>query len=174
MNPALHAAGSAGCGLRIRPAAQGDALEILRWRNDELARTMSRQTGMISQWDHLAWFGVALKRTDIIMLVGELADCAVGVVRFDQGAPLEWEVSTVLAPEVRGRKLSPVLLRMAIEAFFGHHPSCALIAEVKSINEASLRLFKSLGFVQTAMQGDLIRHVLREPHNCQARDTAEC
>jgi RimJ/RimL family protein N-acetyltransferase len=171
MNPVPRAAGSARCGLRIRPAAQEDALEVLRWRNDELARVMSRQTGMISQADHLAWFGVALKRTDIIMLVGELSDSAVGVVRFDQLAPLEWEVSTTLAPEARGRKLSPALLRMAIEDFFRNHPSCALIAEVKGINEASLRLFKSLGFVQIAMQGDLIRHVLREPH---ARTAAEC
>jgi RimJ/RimL family protein N-acetyltransferase len=147
-------------------------MEVLRWRNDEFARTMSRQTGLIDRGCHLAWYAGALKRTDLIMLVGELADCAVGVVRFDRVAPLEWEVSIVLAPEARGRRLSPVLLRMALDAFFGHHPSCVLIAEVKSVNEVSLRLFRAVGFVQIATKGDRIRHALRASRNGQKRDTA--
>ncbi|MDQ1644317.1 MAG: hypothetical protein QOJ50_501, partial [Cryptosporangiaceae bacterium] len=81
------------------------------------------------------------------LLVGWCGDERVGVVRFDRLALGAWEVSVNLAPAARGRRLAVPLL-LAGRAWLGEHDRVESVkALVSESNEASLRTFRSAGYV---------------------------
>ena len=82
------------------------------------------------------------------------------MVRFDRFFPAQWEVSIVLAPELRGQRFGEELLTMAIQHFVSLHPEASLVAEIKRNNTASCRLFCALGFVREADDCELARYTL--------------
>lgn len=124
--------------LTLRPATLDDARAIWAWRNEPAARQASRQTAEITWEDHQAWFEPALATR--IMLVAEVDDRAVGMVRLDP-SDAGWRVSINLAPEVRGQGLGQPLLAAAL----GHAPG-PFLAEIRHGNMASERIFLACGF----------------------------
>jgi RimJ/RimL family protein N-acetyltransferase len=127
-----------GDGLRLRPAAPEDWADLLAWRNDPLARAMSRNDEGIDEASHRRWFDRALADPARTLLIAELDGAKIGVVRFDRGE--DAEVSINLAPVHRGRGLGEAMLRLALQST----PE-RLIAHVKDENLASRRLFERCG-----------------------------
>jgi RimJ/RimL family protein N-acetyltransferase len=158
--------------LAVRPAEPEDALEVLRWRNDEHVRSMSRNSDPIDEAGHVAWFSRALADPARMLLMGVSEGSPVGLVRFDRQQEALWEVSIVVAPEARGRGLGGRLLDLAVRRFAVGHPGVRLLAEVKRCNEASRRLFASLGFVLDAEHGELLRFFLIPPSKNPAAPSA--
>lgn len=132
--------------LTIRPAGADDALEILDWRNDPLTRAMSRQAASIAPDRHLEWYAAALVDPRRYFLIGEAGGARIGMVRFDRCTAAEWEVSIMLAPAARGRRLAVPLLEGAIGALVAARPATRILAEVRPENAASLALFARAGF----------------------------
>lgn len=145
MNTMTAQSGSPGI-VRVRRAHRADVYDILRWRNDETSRSMSRHAESIDEVTHCGWYARALASDDKVIFVGELGDVSVGVVRFDRMDTNCWELSIVVATEARGNKVSRKLLNAAIAAFDILFPSCVLIATIKKCNDASLHLFATAGF----------------------------
>ena len=135
----------------LRRAAQDDALDVLRWRNDPVTRAMSRAQDVVEEAAHLAWFARAIDDPRRTLLIGELGGQKVGIVRFDHGE--ETEVSINLNPDCRGRGLSYALLSEALA-----YASGPVIAEIRPENLASVRLFERAGFVFTDRPDGLPRY----------------
>jgi RimJ/RimL family protein N-acetyltransferase len=144
----------------IRLARPEDAQEILRWRNDADARSMSRNGAVIDEEQHKAWFSGVLKDPRRILLIGINLDKEFGMVRFDRNREKLWETNIVIAPETRGRGLGRLFLDMALRYFFSEHPDASLLAEIKCCNVSSQRLFSSLGFKCAEEDGQLLRFFL--------------
>jgi RimJ/RimL family protein N-acetyltransferase len=85
------------------------------------------------------WFVSKLASPDCEFLVGEQDGRPVGVLRMDRRAD-EWEVSIVVAPEVRSRGFGKAMLSAVIRG--RRH----LVAEVLPGNEHSHELFRSCGW----------------------------
>lgn len=146
--------------MKIRSASPEDVEDILRWRNDPHARAMSRNGKLIDEGGHREWFARALADHGKILLIGVLSDRKIGMVRFDRHGTSDWEVSIVLAPEERAKKLGKPLLRSALDFFRSSCPEAAVTAEIKRHNFASLQLFKSVGFAEKSADGEMLRFSL--------------
>lgn len=144
--------------MSVRPAELKDCLSILNWRNDSLARTMSRNEDLIDTNSHMIWYAKALTNLDKYLLVGEILNVPFGMVRFDRILPEQnWEVSITVAPNYRGKGLSKQLLASAINSFTRKFPEAGIVADIKPDNVISRKLFEVSGF--NYYSGD--EHMLR-------------
>jgi RimJ/RimL family protein N-acetyltransferase len=138
----------------VRRAGEGDALDVLSWRNDPMTRAMARNQEAVDEASHLAWFAAALADPRRTFLIGEAEGEKIGMVRFDRDG--ETEVSINLNPAHRGRGLSYPLLMAALALVSGD-----VWAEIRPENAASLRLFERAGFRFKTMHEGLRRYLRR-------------
>ena len=160
--------------MNVRRAEMKDCLSILNWRNNSLSRSMSRNEALIDSNSHIIWYSNMLKNLDRCLLIGEILNVSIGMVRFDRLLPSQnWEVSVTVAPGYRGKGLSKKLLASAINFFYGKFPEAGIVAEIKPENVISRNLFEASGF--NYYSGD--EHMLRflyQPQITGDRDLNEC
>lgn len=150
--------------LSLRLANIEDTQDILRWRNDPLTRAMSRNNDIIEDTQHRIWFNQALQDSKRLFLVGMYAEKKIGMVRFDQQQLKRWEINICLAPEARGKGMGKLILKSALLHFLSQYPEASIIADIKKINLASLRLFESMGFVNNAIVDDITMQYIFARH----------
>lgn len=138
-----------GAGIVMRPARPEDCDCLHPWRNAPAVRAASRTAGEITLAEHRRWFAAVLAAPDRLLLVGEDAQGAVGVVRFDAaGGGAEAEVSIYLAADRHGQGLGPGLLHAAETWLARHRPSVRVVhAEVLAGNTPSMALFEEAGYL---------------------------
>lgn len=130
----------------IRLATDGDASDILLWRNDQISREMSLNSSIVSKEEHAEWFLESITNPNRTIYIGLIHSFKVGVCRFDLNPlNLSAEISITLNPVLRGKGLSYQFLMMAIEEYRkSHHAD--LLATIKNDNLASMRIFTRFGF----------------------------
>ncbi|MFJ4232849.1 bifunctional UDP-2,4-diacetamido-2,4,6-trideoxy-beta-L-altropyranose hydrolase/GNAT family N-acetyltransferase [Cellulosimicrobium cellulans] len=133
-------------GLVARPATSGDALVLLRWRNDPSVRAVSRSSELVPWREHRTWLAGVLDDPARRLYVIEHGGVRVATVRFDLLDAGEWEVSITLAPEARGRGLAGAVLSAAEVAFTAGEPGATLVAAILPDNAPSQRLFVRAGY----------------------------
>lgn len=134
--------------INIRPAVDHDARDIWRWRNDSVTRENSPNAGEVSWDEHVVWYKASLFDANRNIFIGVDTDtgASVGMVRFDiHQDGFTAEVSINLNPEWRGKKISSILLNMAIGEVQKVSPF-VFIAEIKPENHPSICCFKRCGF----------------------------
>ncbi len=132
--------------MALRCAREGDAEMAWEWRNAESTRRYSFDSNPIPLERHLAWWQAALQSQDRILLIGEIAGAAVGVLRFDLDGAVG-TVSVYLDPRMTGQRLGPVLLRAGVEwARRNLHRTQRIEAFIKPDNVASRKAFLAAGF----------------------------
>lgn len=131
-------------GLRLRPAEAGDVRRLYDWRNDPVARAMSRSGAPIAFEDHVRWFEAALADAHMLLLVAEVEGEPVGVVRFSHGEA--WETHVAIAPHKRGQGLASAVLCRGIEALQRSRAAKSLIAYIRPDNRPSLAAFERAGY----------------------------
>ena len=139
--------------LHIRAADVCDARDVWTWRNDAATRSASRETAPVPWPEHEAWFTRALAEPTKTLLIGVDPDTRekVGLVRFDLLESGERLVGINIAPDRRGRGYGRRLLAEALQRQAG-----ALVAEVRTENTASVRLFEKLGFRRRSESGGFV------------------
>jgi RimJ/RimL family protein N-acetyltransferase len=144
----LLAALHGGCtgAVRLRAAAPADAAALHAWRNHPAVREMSRDPEPIAWSAHTAWFQGLLADPDRLLLIGEHAGAAVGVVRFDVTAPVA-EVSIYRVPGSAVPELGGALLAAAEAWLMAARPDVTRVtADVLAGNRRSRRLFEDAGY----------------------------
>lgn len=129
--------------LTVRPASLGDAGLIHQWRDHPATRAVSRDGRSIPFADHYRWLEGALNDVRRTILIGEVGQVPVGVVRFDQRDDHSAEASIYLDPALHGLGLGRALLLAAESAA---PPGLDIVAETLEDNDASQRLFASVGY----------------------------
>jgi RimJ/RimL family protein N-acetyltransferase len=123
----------------LRPATEADALPLLEWQRHPDTRRHARNPAVPTESEHLAWFARKLSDPNCVLLIAEIADERVGMIRLDRQGD-EWELSIVVAPEMQGRAIGTAMLATL-------KVSGPLYAEVLPANERSHRLFRRAGWV---------------------------
>jgi UDP-2,4-diacetamido-2,4,6-trideoxy-beta-L-altropyranose hydrolase len=137
--------------LHVRLAEAQDASAIFQWRNHQLIKDHSGNNQEISWDEHRQWFEQRLKNGDPI-LIGELDEDPVGVVRFDISNH-QATVSVYLVPESGFNGWGGALLIQSESWLRKHHPRVATLhAQVLPNNEPSKKLFAKLNYTLTANQ----------------------
>lgn len=127
--------------IQIRTASESDSPKLFEWRNHPVIRAVSKNTAPITWSDHQAWFAGVQANKNRELLIGEIADEPVGVVRFDKEGGIA-EVSIYLVPGCKGQGRN--LLLRAEEWLKTHDADIKSVrAEVFGGNTASQRLFAS-------------------------------
>ena len=130
----------------IRNAKIDDIIDIYKWRNDPLSRSMSIDTSYVSIAKHKLWFNKTLTNPNKKMYIGLVKREKIGVTRFDFNENfISTEVSINLNPLMRGKNLSSKLLSKSISLYL-KNKNIKLLATVKNQNLSSLKIFKKLGF----------------------------
>lgn len=141
MNPAEHNE------LSVRTATLDDCQMLLEWRNDPLTRSGSRNSELIDEKSHRKWLSESLANPKRRLLIACVKSEPVGTVRIDFAD--QCEVSWTVAPSARGKGLGAKMVELVLRDF--ERP---LVAVVRSTNRASLRIAKTVGFVQVKCEGD--------------------
>ena len=147
--------------LILRAAVWTDSDRVLRWRNDPVTRRFSFQSNEVDEANHRAWFARRLADPASHLLIAEVAGAPVGQVRLDR-EDRRATVNIGTAPEARGRGHASAALaatiRLSRRLGITH-----LAAHVKIGNEASLQLFRSAGFAESARTSETVRFELARP-----------
>lgn len=136
--------------LHFRPVNADDKDLVLTWANDPGTRQHAFNAATISSTDHEKWFAKRLCNPDVVFFVAETRhDIPVGQVRFERLNAQTSEISYLLAPHFRGCGLGKPMLAGAVAQFRATNPGIEVMGQVKFTNDASLRIFRSLGFSET-------------------------
>jgi RimJ/RimL family protein N-acetyltransferase len=138
----------------VRAATAVDGPVLLTWRNDADTRAASISTDVVSPAAHAAWLDGALGNPRRFVLIAELVDEPVGMVRFDAlDEPGNWTVSINLAPRARGRRLAAPILQAAWDWLEAKLPVVQVEATIRVTNAASIRAFERAGYRLDATDG---------------------
>lgn len=140
----------AGTALKLRAATAHDADLLLEWRNDPITLAMSQNSTPVAPETHTAWFQKTLSNDKSLIFIAELADDAIGMVRFDMTQDDDAaEVSINIAPRARNQKLATPLLHLANVQIAASVPTVKkLTARIKTDNTRSQRAFERAGYAQ--------------------------
>ena len=149
----------ADAALSIRPATADDARAIWEWRNDPTTRAMSGEVDVIPWEVHARRCEQALGDSARRLLMVQLADTAVGMVRFDDTGAGTWRISVNLAPAARGRGHGTAALLRACDWLVGHERPRGVTADIRTGNVASVKAFAAAGFRRVSGDGEWERYL---------------
>jgi UDP-2,4-diacetamido-2,4,6-trideoxy-beta-L-altropyranose hydrolase len=134
--------------VNVRVAQVSDAEMILRWRNHQSVRLVSRDPSVVKPDVHLTWMKGVLADCNRCLLVGRVGETNIGVIRFDKQMPSRIEVSLYLDPIFLGLGLGTSLLRAGEQYMrsMWSGEDTRLVATVLDGNEPSRKLFASCGY----------------------------
>ena len=150
--------------MKVFRVRSSDSQDLFNWRNDEMSIAMSLNTNRISEDEHNTWFEAAIDSNDKIIYVAseEGFDELVGMVRFElEGSfnsrennkeknylfdPIFADISIIVNPNFRGRRLATPLLLSAIKEFRRSY-NIPITAHIKEENKASIKCFEKANFV---------------------------
>jgi len=131
--------------LKLRPATIEDAQIFFEWVNSPDSLAHKLETNKAIDWStHIQWFETRLQSRDGLLAVIELDSLPAGQVRLEKKAD-GYHVDLFIVSEVRRTGIAARVLRRVLEVM----KSRPIVATVLRKNEASHRLFRSIGFTET-------------------------
>jgi methionyl-tRNA formyltransferase len=137
--------------LRLRPVRFQDAYALWTWANDREMRIAAFDRRAISWEEHLDWLGRQLSSSETRMWLA-CADRSrpLGLIRFDTSD--SWRtarLSYVMAPEARGLGFGRRLVEEGVALLRFEIPATTIVADIRSGNIPSLRIFRRLRWEET-------------------------
>jgi len=133
----------------LRKAAYADCELIFNWANDQTVRANAFNPKPIAFRDHENWFDNKLKDERCHIFILSLHGADAGQIRFDMVENIA-AISYLIDKDFRGLGLGSLIVSKGIDSMKAENKARRFIALVKLSNEASIRIFKHLGFVQKA------------------------
>ena len=141
--------------INMRKATMEDALDILKWRNDEKSREGSFNKEKINIPQHLEWYKKKMSDENCVMLILMDGEEKAGHIRLDiQGDTAE--ISYMIAPDKRGKGLGKEILRLMEQSA----PSDVkvLVGFTLPGNDGSRKCFKDNDYTEFTA-GDVICYI---------------
>ena len=131
--------------LTLRPVSIDDEALLLEWTNDPDMRNNSFSKATITFAQHHAWFMRKLSDPDTYIWIGCAGEEPLGQVRFDRHGEKAMVDISISKPN-RGKGYGITLLSNAVREFREAGRLESIEADVLEANQASRRLFLSVGF----------------------------
>jgi RimJ/RimL family protein N-acetyltransferase len=142
--------------LYFRKAVDNDAELLFTWINDSEARVQSLSTNYISYTEHINWFSKKLLDNNCYLYIAYKDRVPVGMIRFDVDNDL-CSISYLVDKIQRGKGIGSSIVYAGIRQFKKDSNFTGLLtAVVKSINDASLKIFEKFGFEKETGPAGLI------------------
>ena len=134
--------------LYLRPATMEDADHLYAWRNDLETCANSRHQNPVPRKRHDLWMQINVRFgfPTRVVLIAETGDATpIGVIDFQARDPkmASFEVGMTIAPKMRGKGFGSAALALACKKM----QDKALLAEIRSENRASRKVFRKCGFL---------------------------
>lgn len=138
--------------LKVRPADTADMEAMFNWRNHPITRGTAHNNKEISWETHKDWFLRSLDNSERHLLIAEIGNYAVGVIRFDL-CNYDVKLSIYIDPDLHALGLGKRMLCAGEKSALIHWPKLqTFIAEVMEQNIGSQRLFISAGYEKVGSQ----------------------
>jgi UDP-2,4-diacetamido-2,4,6-trideoxy-beta-L-altropyranose hydrolase len=151
--------------LHVRPARMADEPLLLAWANDATTRRNAFNPRPIAPTTHHEWLRNCLGDLNRcrLFIVESAVEVAVGQVRFEllEGGGQSnqcsvWEVHYAVAAQFRGRGVGRRALEVALCRLRDEQRGGRVFGKVKASNQASCRVFESLGFKRNHSAQDVV------------------
>ena len=139
-------------GLYLRNAVEEDARLLLDWRNESSVRQNSFSADIIEYEDHIKWLRRKLADENEKLLILMRDEILVGQIRLSNDGH-EVEISYSIDKKYRGMGYGKAIIRMAENVLREEHYLGKVVGLVKKENEASKKVFLSLGYSETEEDG---------------------
>lgn len=133
-------------GITIREAQLSDSQLYYRWANDPVVRQMAFHSEPIPWESHCKWFEGKLNSSKSYLTVCYSGNIPVGQVRFDEVEEGGYEIDISVDSELRSKGRGREMLKAAIDYLHNKYGINIFLAEVKSENIPSQRMFSAVGF----------------------------
>ncbi|WP_220149568.1 GNAT family N-acetyltransferase [Paraeggerthella sp.] len=135
----------------LRPATMDDAELILRWVNDPLDRANSFSSEEITLEEHLRWLSESLEDPARYLYIMVHDGSDVGHVKL-YVSDEEAEIGYCVAPEWRGNGFANQIVKLIVDEAKENIPGVKrLCGQVRTGNQASLKVFRKLGFAEESI-----------------------
>ena len=130
----------------IRRATIEDCDSVLEWRNSGETRRYAFENKVIPLGIHREWYKKSLESSNRIILIGEIDNIQVGVLRYDF-MDKDAQISIFLVPGFQGRGIGVQLIKTGTLWIQENYPNIKRIkAEILINNMQSINAFLSAGF----------------------------
>lgn len=148
----------------IREAKSIDMKAIYELSNQQYVRQYSINKKKIKWEDHVNWYKKILDDSDIkFYIVTNESDEVLGQVRFNLDEDYNAIVSISLSEIIKGKGYSKKILTECLDLYFQENDkSTDVIAYISEKNQASLKLFKGIGFEILSVEKELLKLILKE------------
>ena len=128
--------------MQLRPANFNDWEDLLKWRNDPIARLNSFDQDIISEDIHKKWLKASLLNEQRrILIMEDSSGVPIGTIRSDTNPQNEEELSWNISPDHRGKGSGGLMLSLFFKNARGK-----FVAKIKKENIASIKIAESNGF----------------------------
>lgn len=133
--------------ISLRAAQFDDWPLLLGWFNqpDSLAAKL-KTNGPIDAETHKGWLHRFLSEGAGSLFIVTLDETPIGQIRFQPDAKEQFEIDVYVKPECRGDGIAQEALRLGMVRVAEKPGSATFLAQVKTENDPSRRLFLRLGF----------------------------
>lgn len=147
--------------IHLRLANEQDSETLWLWRNDPVMRAMAKTHQPISWDDHVQWFHRVRADDCTCIYIAEIGAERAAMIRFDRVHEAAL-VSINVNPALRGGGIGKAVLSVACQQYAALYPGTDFLAEVKTGNAASQRIFEASGFRQQGVsEPDYLRYFRR-------------
>lgn len=131
----------------LREATFNDAEIIFDLSNDDEVRTNSINKNLIEWKSHQKWLKLRLNDKNYKILLFFIENNLLGQVKFEIDSPTAI-ISISLHRDFRGKGLSSIVLKKAIEYFLGENDAInSIVALIRPENHSSIKSFLKAGFI---------------------------
>jgi len=143
----------------LREVSRGDAYVLWLWANDPLTRQAALDTHTIAWEEHHTWLAQKIGSSNArIWIAVDETDRLLGCIRFE--TTNAWEttkLSYTVAPDIRGTGVGRHIVEAGAGRIQTEHPGARIIADVRTPNVPSLRIFRGLAWDEAAPRDEVIR-----------------
>ena len=133
--------------LKIRKANAKDSHFIWKWRNNKESRVNFKASSVVTKKRHNLWYKTLLEDKKNYVFIGEYNYKQFGIIRYSPKNECEFIVSINMNPEFRNKGYGKKLLILGDKEISTKiKKNIKLVAEVKTDNIKSNRIFKNAGY----------------------------
>ena len=125
----------------LREVKKSDWKVLLKWRNDNITRQNFFNSDLISVSEHKEYIKNTITNPNRTLFILEYNKIPVGTIREDRLDKDEFELSYIISPMYRGKKIGQIMMSLYLIERKG-----SFLCEVNEENVPSIKMIEKLGF----------------------------
>ena len=125
----------------LREVKESDWKVLLDWRNDKITSQNSFNSDLVSVSEHKEYIENTITNPNRTIFILEYNEIPVGTIRENRLENNELELSYIISPKYRGKKIGQIMMSLYLIERKG-----SFLCEVNEQNTPSIKMIEKLGF----------------------------